>query len=251
MLEDDFMNSLLAESADGSEVEAIRPLPWYPDNLAWHSNFSRKQLRKNKTLKRFHEFLKLQNEIGNITRQEAVSMVPPLFLDLCPDHFVIDMCAAPGSKTFQLLEMISHMAEPGSLPSGLVIANDVDVQRCNLLIHQTKRMCNANLIVTNHKAQHFPSCHAPNIWNKWTGGMGNGLHGLQVQIAMQGISLLKVGRRMVYSTRSMNPVENEAVVAEVMHRCGQSVELLDVSNELPHLIRRPGLKRWKVFGKLL
>lgn len=39
-----------------------------------------------------------------------------------------------------------------------VIANDIDVQRCNLLIHQTKRMCSANLIVTNHEAQHFPSC---------------------------------------------------------------------------------------------
>lgn len=40
-----------------------------------------------------------------------------------------------------------------------MIANDADVQRCNLLIHQTKRMCTANLIVTNHEAQHFPSCH--------------------------------------------------------------------------------------------
>ena len=40
-----------------------------------------------------------------------------------------------------------------------MIANDVDVQRCNLLIHQTKRMCSANLIVTNHEAQHFPSCY--------------------------------------------------------------------------------------------
>jgi hypothetical protein len=32
------------------ETEAIRPLPWYPENLAWHSNFSRMQLRKNQTL---------------------------------------------------------------------------------------------------------------------------------------------------------------------------------------------------------
>nr|GMD53423.1 tRNA (cytosine(34)-C(5))-methyltransferase-like [Ipomoea batatas]GMD58229.1 tRNA (cytosine(34)-C(5))-methyltransferase-like [Ipomoea batatas] len=55
--------------------------------------------------------------------------------------------------------MIYHSVESGSLPSGMVIANDVDVQRCNLLIHQTKRMCTANLIVTNHEAQHFPSCH--------------------------------------------------------------------------------------------
>jgi multisite-specific tRNA:(cytosine-C5)-methyltransferase len=40
-----------------------------------------------------------------------------------------------------------------------VVANDVDVQRCNLLIHQTKRMCTANLIVTNHEAQNFPGCN--------------------------------------------------------------------------------------------
>ncbi|XP_027179876.1 tRNA (cytosine(34)-C(5))-methyltransferase-like [Coffea eugenioides] len=289
-LENDFMKSLLAEGTDGSEMEAIRPLPWYPDNLAWHSNFSRKQLRKNQTLERFHSFLKLENEIGNITRQEAVSMVPPLFLDVCPHHFVLDMCAAPGSKTFQLLEMIHQLTSPGSLPNGLVVANDVDIQRCNLLIHQTKRMSTANLIVTTHEAQHFPSCHhnrscqnasecgivkkpdisqllfdrvlcdvpcsgdgtlrkAPDIWRKWNPGMGNGLHGLQILIAMRGLSLLKVGGRMVYSTCSMNPIENEAVVAEILRRCKGSVELVDVSSELPQLVRRPGLKKWKVRDK--
>ncbi|EPS65782.1 hypothetical protein M569_08995 [Genlisea aurea] len=158
-LENEFRKSLQAEDEEGLEVEAIKPLPWYPDNLAWQSIFSRNELRKNQTLERFHEFLKLQNETGNITRQEAVSMVPPLFLDVHPDHFVLDMCAAPGSKTFQLLEMVYKLTEPGSLPRGLVIANDLDVQRCNLLIHQTKRMCTANLIVTNHEAQHFPSCN--------------------------------------------------------------------------------------------
>ncbi|KAL9229579.1 hypothetical protein vseg_005030 [Gypsophila vaccaria] len=289
-LENDFVKSLQSEFTGEDEAEAIRPLPWYPENLAWHSNFSRNQLRKNQTLERFHEFLKLANEIGNITRQEAVSMVPPLFLDVHPDHYVLDMCAAPGSKTFQLLEIIHRTNESGSLPNGMVIANDVDVQRSNLLIHQTKRMCTANLIVTNHEAQNFPGCRlskfhhnssdveyenglsinqlhfdrvlcdvpcsgdgtlrkAPDIWRKWNAGMGNGLHGLQIKIAMRGISVLKVGGRMVYSTCSMNPVENEAVVAEILRRCGDSVELLDVSSELPQLVRRPGLKSWKVRDK--
>ncbi|KAK0604800.1 hypothetical protein LWI29_019597 [Acer saccharum] len=288
-LENDFMKSLQAEVIEGGEAEAIRPLPWYPDNLAWHSNFSRMQLRKNQMLERFHEFLKLENEIGNITRQEAVSMVPPLFLDVHPDHFVLDMCAAPGSKTFQLLEIIHRSLKPGALPNGMIIANDLDVQRCNLLIHQTKRMCTANLIVTNHEAQHFPGCRnkkvsdasvkeielksnisqllfdrvlcdvpcsgdgtlrkAPDIWRKWNVGLGNGVHSLQVQIAMRGISLLKVGGRIVYSTCSMNPVENEAVVAEILRKCQGSVELLDVSSELPQLVRRPGLRKWKVRDK--
>lgn len=226
-LEDDFGKSLQSEFIDEDEAEALRPLPWYPENFAWHSNFSRKQLRKTQTLERFHEFLKLAHEIGNITRQEAVSMVPPLFLDAHSDHSVLDMCAAPGSKTFQLLEIIHRSNESGSLPSGMVVANDVDVQRSNLLIHQTKRMCTANLIVTNHEAQHFPGCRlskshcnssevestnglsmnqllfdrvlcdvpcsgdgtlrkAPDIWRRWNSGMGNGLHGLQLKIAMRG-----------------------------------------------------------------
>ncbi|TKY60254.1 tRNA (cytosine(34)-C(5))-methyltransferase [Spatholobus suberectus] len=282
-LENDFVHSLRDEVVEGGETEAIRPLLWYPGNFAWHSNFSRMQLRKNQTLERFHEFLKLENEIGNITRQEAVSMVPPLFLDVHSDHFVLDMCAAPGSKTFQLLEIIHQSTKGGSLPDGM--ANDLDVQRCNLLIHQTKRMCTANLIVTNHEAQHFPGCRlnrnyekmeldhsigqllfdrvlcdvpcsgdgtlrkAPDLWRKWNTGMGHGLHSLQVLIAMRGLSLLKIGGRMVYSTCSMNPIENEAVVAEVLRRCGGSVKLVDVSSELPQLIRRPGLKRWKVYDK--
>ncbi|CAK8578775.1 unnamed protein product [Lathyrus sativus] len=284
-LENDFVHSLRAEVAEGGETEAIRPLLWYPGNFAWHSNFSRMQLRKNQTLERFHEFLKLENEIGNITRQEAVSMVPPLFLDVHSDHFVLDMCAAPGSKTFQLLEIIHQSTKAGSLPAGMVIANDLDVKRCNLLIHQTKRMCTANLIVTNHEAQHFPGCRlkgnhkkyeldhnihqllfdrvlcdvpcsgdgtlrkAPDMWRKWNSGMGQALHSLQILIAMRGLSLLKIGGRMVYSTCSMNPIENEAVVAEVLRRCGESVKLLDVSSELPQLIRRPGLKSWKVYDK--
>ncbi|KAF5749781.1 tRNA (cytosine(34)-C(5))-methyltransferase [Tripterygium wilfordii] len=214
-------------------------------------------------------------------------MVPPLFLDVRPDHFVLDMCAAPGSKTFQLLEIIYKSMGSGLLPDGMVIANDLDVKRCNLLIHQTKRMCTANLIVTNHEAQHFPGCRlskkacdmgiecepnssqllfdrvlcdvpcsgdgtlrkAPDIWRKWNAGLGNGLHSLQIQIAVRGISLLKVGGRMVYSTCSMNPVENEAVVAEILRKCGGSVELIDVSSELPELVRRPGLKKWKVRDK--
>ncbi|XWS29562.1 hypothetical protein CRYUN_Cryun24cG0039400 [Craigia yunnanensis] len=289
-LENDFMKSLQAEAIEGGDLEPIKPLPWYPDNLAWQSNYSRMQIRKNQTLERFHEFLKLETEVGNISRQEAVSMVPPLFLDVHPDQFVLDMCAAPGSKTFQLLEIIHHSAKGGSLPDGMVLANDLDVQRCNLLIHQTKRMCTANLIVTNHEGQHFPGCRshknisngseittkleqsttqllfdrvlcdvpcsgdgtlrkAPDIWRKWNGGMGNGLHCLQIHIAMRGLSLLKVGGRMVYSTCSMNPVENEAVVSEILRRCGVSVELVDVSDELPQLIRRPGLTKWKVRDK--
>jgi multisite-specific tRNA:(cytosine-C5)-methyltransferase len=74
-LENDFKRYLESEVSDEYGEDAIRPLPWYPGNLAWHLNFSRKQLRKNQALESFHEFLKHESEVGNITRQEAVSMV--------------------------------------------------------------------------------------------------------------------------------------------------------------------------------
>ncbi|KAK7250898.1 hypothetical protein RIF29_33658 [Crotalaria pallida] len=61
--------------------------------------------------------------------------------------------------------------------------------------------------------------------------MGHGLHNLQVRIAMRGLSLLKIGGRMVYCTCSMNPVENEAVVAEVIEfKRGKSEAMKFVKN---------------------
>lgn len=51
-------------------------------------DFSRAQLRKLDALAAVHDFMKRENEGGGITRQEAVSMIPPLFLDVQPHHLV-------------------------------------------------------------------------------------------------------------------------------------------------------------------
>lgn len=69
-------------------MEPPKALPWYPGKLAWQFNFSRQQLRKLADLEAIHEFVKRENDAGTITRQEAVSMVPPLFLDVQPNHKV-------------------------------------------------------------------------------------------------------------------------------------------------------------------
>lgn len=54
---------------------------------------------------------------------------------------------------------------------------------------------------------------------------------------------------MVYSTCTFNPIEDEAVVAELLLRCKGSLQLVDVSDQLPHLKRMPGIKTWKVGGQ--
>ena len=56
-------------------------------------------MKANPLLKHFHEFLVQETEMGRIFRQEAVSMIPVTLLNVESQHFVLDMCAAPGSKT--------------------------------------------------------------------------------------------------------------------------------------------------------
>ncbi|CAK44117.1 uncharacterized protein An01g12180 [Aspergillus niger] len=297
---------------EGKDVEPPRPVPWYPDQLAWSMTTPKQVVRRFAPFASFQKFLVAETEVGNISRQEVVSMIPPLLLDVKPGMTVLDMCAAPGSKSAQLMEMI-HAGEEESMQqvtakvaegtasaepmgpeglgddgrtTGLLIANDADYKRAHMLIHQMKRLSSPNLIVTNHDATMFPSIRLPpepapegkpvknkylkfdriladvpctgdgtarknwGVWKDWNYNNALGLYATQVRILVRALQMLKVGGRVVYSTCSMNPIENEAVIASALERCGSAnVRILDCSNELPGLKRAPGLKTWKVMDR--
>ncbi|PXF48506.1 tRNA (cytosine(34)-C(5))-methyltransferase [Gracilariopsis chorda] len=254
----------VASSDKSTKIKPPRTLLWYPEELAWTVSAPRQLLRRNNALAPFHRFLVRMHALGSVNRQEAVSMIPPLLLNAEPGHAVLDMCAAPGSKTAQILEHLSQRGTPLSDP-GLVIANDADIKRCWMLVHQLKRFASPHLVVTHHDAQHFPKfmafdrvlCDvpctgdgtlrkAPDIWRRWSPEMGIGIHRLQRQILNRGIELLKPGGTLVYSTCSMNPLENEAVVAHALRTFGTDIQLVDCSDRLSGLIRRPGLTSWLV-----
>lgn len=60
-------------------------------------------------------------------------MVPVTLLKIETDHAVLDMCAAPGSKTIQILEYLHAGGE--RMNKGFVIANDTDMKRAYMLTH--------------------------------------------------------------------------------------------------------------------
>lgn len=68
-------------------------------------------------------------------------MLPPLLLDIQAEHAVFDMCAAPGSKTAQVFELMmsNHMYEREGTniqqTKGFIVANDADPKRAFMLTH--------------------------------------------------------------------------------------------------------------------
>lgn len=317
-LVDFYIPEITSVKFDGQNVEPPRPIKWFPNQLAWEMTTPKHVIRKFKPFASFQKFLVSENDVGNITRQEIVSMVPPLFMDIKPGMTVLDLCAAPGSKSAQLIEMlhggeearvrrvikkirdeIGEPMSPGGMETeaeedqadneddyaddgrstGLLIANDKEWRRAQMLVHQTKRLNSPNIVVTNHDATIFPSIKAPGssrtylkfdriladvpcsgdgtvrknpgIWRDWTPGNGLGLHSTQVKILVRALQMLKAGGRCVFSTCSLNPIENESVVAEAVRRCGGSerVKILPTSEALPGLQRRAGLRSWPVKDK--
>ncbi|KAK3706627.1 tRNA (cytosine-5-)-methyltransferase ncl1 [Vermiconidia calcicola] len=299
---------------DGRPVELPKEMPWYPEGLAYSMTTPKNVVRKYEPFKEFQKFLVSETNVGNISRQEQVSMIPPLLLVVRPEHTVLDLCAAPGSKSAQLIEAI-HAGEEERVErairaakgesstngvavsddvmqdqgrtTGLLVANDVNYQRAQMLVHQVKRLNSPNLIVTNHDATLFPSIELPtppagagepkkgkylkfdriladvpcsgdgtcrknpSIWKEWSPQNGLGLYITQVRILTRALQMLKAGGRVVYSTCSLNPVENEAVVSSAIERCGgvAKVKLLNCSDQLPGLLRKPGLEDWSIMSR--
>ena len=202
------------------------------------------------------ELLKSLHETGRITRQEVVSMIPVLAMDISPGETVLDMCASPGSKTTQIAECLGDR--------GIVFANEISNSRANTLVSNVQRHASRSTIVINHDGRHIPKvpmegfdkilvdvpCTGsattrknPEVWGKWSPKGGRSLHDLQINLLRKAVSLVRPGGVIVYSTCSLDPIENEAVVAEII-RTEKKLELLQLSEILPNLPGRGGFSSW-------
>lgn len=161
-----------------------------------------------------------------------------------------------------------------------MVANDADLKRINTLRQRLRLSGCDNIIVTCSLAEDLHRfipfgffdrivCDVPctgdgtfrkypHLWRQFRPRSGVAIHPLQVQIASAAVQLLAdgdgdgrggegegEGGRMVYSTCSLNPIEDEAVVAELLRR-HDDLEVVDVRAEglLSGLVSREGLCSW-------
>lgn len=109
----------------------------------------------------------------------------------------------------------------------------------------------------------------PDIWLKWNLGQAYNLHGyvlniflseilillssflcsVQYRITRRGAEMLEVGGRLVYSTCSLNPIENEAVLQRIIADSKGALEIVDASHLVPGLKFKPGMTSWKLASK--
>ena len=195
------------------------------------------------------------HETGRVTRQEAVSMLPVLALDPAPGDIVLDLCASPGSKTTQICE---HLGT-----SGAVIANEVISGSVNTLVSNVQRHASRSAVVVQHDGRHIPMVPGfgfdkvlvdvpctgsgttrknPGVWSKWLPSSGRSLHELQHDLLRRAIAVTKPGGRVVYSTCSLDPVENEAVVARILAAGG--VRIVSPEDMLQGVPSHPGMDDW-------
>lgn len=215
-------------------------------------------------------------DLGIVHRQEVCSMLPPLVLDVQPDHIVLDLCAAPGSKTLQLLDNMNCASKRAAWNGvrGLLVANDVSRERAMTIAHRSRRGCSRTaLALLCTDARHFPAlyrrayrikydrilCDVPcsgdgtlrksaSMWSRWSVKDGLSIHLLQLAILKRGLELLADGGRLVYSTCSLNPIEGEAVVAAAIRHFGGAARLLHVDRDRLRVVENgcEGLTCWEV-----
>ena len=171
------------------------------------------------------------HEAGAFYLQEPSAMLPAAVLNPRPGERVLDLCAAPGGKSTQLgLRMAGQ---------GLLVCNEPVPKRAQVLARNVERMGLTNALVVcampRQLADRWPEgfdaiqvdapCSGEGMFRRhpetraeWTAESPAGCARRQAEILDCAAEMVRPGGRIVYSTCTMNPVENEDTVAAFCQR---------------------------------
>ena len=188
------------------------PVPWEPQGY-YYDPESRPGLH-------------VYHEAGVYYLQEASAMAPVALLDPQPGETICDLCAAPGGKTTQIAGRMAG--------KGLLLCNEINPKRAKILSRNIERMAVPNALVTNeHPAalsSRFPGffdrvlvdapCSGEGMFRKeeaavtdWSQETVEMCARRQVEILHSAARMVRPGGRLVYSTCTFAPEEDEMAVA--------------------------------------
>ena len=195
--------------------------------------------------------------LGYYYVQEISSMLPMLALKPEEGDHVLDLCASPGSKTTQAAAMMEN--------GGFILANEISMGRIGILNSNLERCGVMNTIVTRKEGVALcdrllkksqvrfdkilvdAPCSgegtlrkSPKTFQMWNINMIKKIAKVQRQLAAAAIKLLKVDGVMIYSTCTLAPEEDEAIVNFLLRNFDVEVEAL----RLP-LKFREGVCEWE------
>jgi len=229
----------------------LEPIPWCPEGF-WITY---------KDGKRFDLGNLIEHHLGYVYVQEAASMIPPIVLDPQPGEIVLDLCAAPGSKTTQIAMYMKN--------SGILMANDVSGSRLKALGMNMQRCGVNNAVITLMQENRFQRmavqhpefrfdrilvdapCSGTGTIRKslrtilmWNPLGITKLSKIQKNLIEVAFNMLKPDGVMVYSTCTIEPEENEAVVSYLLEKYPDAkLEYIDDKNL--GIKRTPAVQRFK------
>lgn len=166
------------------------------------------------------------HEAGVYYLQEASAMAPVAMLGVRPGERVCDLCAAPGGKSTQIAGYLQGQ--------GMLLCNEIHPARAKILARNVERLGIANALVTNEKPENLAKklpgffdrvlvdapCSGEGMFRKeeaaitdWSQETVEMCARRQREILNSAAQLLRAGGRLVYSTCTFAPEENEQTVA--------------------------------------
>lgn len=179
---------------------------------------------------------------GYIYLQSLSSMIPPIILNPKKEEKVLDLTAAPGSKTTQMAAMMEN--------DGYILANELDKIRCDRLKYNV-HMQGAEIVeVINMPGENVGEKY-PNTFDKvlldvpcsgegrflvsdektyknWSTKQVQDLVEIQKKLFESAVEALKAGGEMVYSTCTLNLKENEEIVNYAIKNLNVKVEEINI-----------------------
>ena len=202
---------------------------------------------KNKTEKQIKDFEIYKN--GQIYLQSLSSMIPPIILNPSKNDRVLDLSAAPGSKTTQMACIMEN--------SGYILANEIDKIRCERLKYNVNLQGAKIVEISNEDGRNIGNnmqekfdkvlldvpcsgegrflVNKSNTYSNWSEKQVLELSNLQKELFESGYNALKSGGTMVYSTCTLNKMENENVIDWVIKK--YDIEVIETDFKIKEIIK--------------